>query len=35
LPAGYVYSDWQPCLPSSPIANDLSVPAFMQRRPAP
>jgi len=29
-----VASQWKPCTPSSPIADDLSIPAFLRRRPA-
>ena len=31
LPADYVYSDWQPCLPSSPTPDNLSIPACLRR----
>ena len=27
-----VASDWKPCVPSSPITDDLSIPAFVRRR---
>ena len=26
-----VASDWKPCAPSSPITDDLSIPAFLKR----
>src|SRR5262249_48569503 len=32
LPAGYVYSDWQPCLPSDwRTLSDLPIPDFLKR----
>lgn len=31
LPAGYVFSNWEPCSPRSPILDDLSIPAFLRR----
>ena len=27
-------SDWKPCSPSVPVADDLSIPAFLKREPA-
>jgi hypothetical protein len=31
LSQGQVYSDWKPCMPASPVADDLSIPDFLRR----
>jgi hypothetical protein len=33
-PVPILASQWEPCAPTSPITDDLSIPAFLRRRPA-